>query len=102
MARSRGHSADATVSDPMIKSLWPPIYLLKLAMAMSTPRAMAGKNSGVAQLLSMIVTAPCARAAAVIAGTSCTSNVRLPGLSSSTARVAGVNNPAISPPMPGG
>ena len=52
-----------------------------------SPAAIAGKKSGVAQVLSIRVTRPRAFAAAQIAGTSWTSKVWVPGLSMKMARV---------------
>ncbi|MCY1186520.1 hypothetical protein D9M73_274000 [compost metagenome] len=65
------------------------------------PWAIAGKNNGVAQVLSSKVVTPRALAAATIVGTSCTSKVRLPGLSSRIARVFSAIKSAIPPPISG-
>ena len=69
--------------------------------AMSAPRACGGKNSGVAQVLSMTTHRSRACAAAAIAGTSCTSKLCEPGASTSTARVFGLNRSAIPAPSSG-
>src|SRR3546814_14388666 len=59
------------------------------------PWLTARKDSGVAQVLSISVTIPRALATATIAGTSCTSKVRLPGLSRKMARVRPVQSASL-------
>ena len=81
VSRSLAKRPGAAVTLPSMTSEWPTTYLVQARIDKSTPCAIAGKNSGVAQVLSSNVTMPRAFAAAQIAGTSCTSKVRLPGLS---------------------
>ena len=89
------------VTDPSITSEWPTTYLVQARIDRSTPCAMAGNSRGVDQVLSSSVTTPAARAAAVMAGTSCTSKVRLPGLSMKSALVAGPISSAMPAPIVG-
>ena len=62
------HRPRSTVTEPSIRSAWPPIYLVQARIERSIPAAIAGKKSGVAQVLSSSVTRPRAFAAAQIAG----------------------------------
>jgi hypothetical protein len=86
---------------PSSRSEWPLRYLVPASIAMSTPRACGGKNSGVAQVLSISTIASRACATAAIAGMSCISNESEPGASVNTARVFGLNSCAISAPTSG-
>jgi hypothetical protein len=61
----------------------------------------AGIPSGVAQVLSISTSAPCACAAAAIAGTSWTSNESDPGDSTNTTLVAGRISRSMPPPING-
>ena len=69
--------------------------------AMSTPCACGEKKSGVAQVLSMMTQAPCACAAAAIAGMSWTSSVSEPGDSVNTTLVLGRISAAMPAPIVG-
>src|SRR3990167_8041763 len=85
--RRRRYQCSPAEAEPIIRSEWPPTCLLRLITDMSQPCASAVKPSGVAQVLSIRLTATLSRAIAASAGTSHTSIVRLPGLSSHTALV---------------
>ncbi|MCY1542485.1 hypothetical protein D9M68_782330 [compost metagenome] len=87
---------------PISTSEWPPMYLVQAWMHRSTPCASAAKPSGLAQVLSIAVSTPRARAAAVMAGTSSTSIVTVPGDSSQIRRVEGRMSRSMSAPMRGG
>ena len=85
--RSFLYHRSPAVALPIIRSEWPPTCLVSACTLISQPRFNAGKPSAVAQVLSIRLTAPRSRAIRVSSGMSQTSIVRLPGLSSSTARV---------------
>ena len=93
---ARASAASFVAIEPRKTSEWPPTYLLSAWTLMSTPWSSGLKKTPAAQVLSMIVRRPCARAAATIAGTSCSSKVTEPGDSSTTTRVASVASAAIS------
>ena len=69
----------------------PPTYLVSAWIETSQPCA-KGWKVWMPQVLSIMDIAPCARATAVSAGTSCTSNVWLPGLSRYRTFVFGVHS----------
>jgi hypothetical protein len=99
--RTGSYSASVVVIVPSITSACPPMYLVAAMIETSTPSAKAGRKYGVAQLLSITTVTPAARAAAAIAGTSCTSNVSDPGDSRKTTFVSGRKSDATPPPTPG-
>ena len=99
--RDRAAARALAVTEPSIRSAWPPTYLVQATIDRSMPFSIAGKKSGVAQVLSIRVNSPLSRAMAQIAGTSCTSNVWVPGLSMKTARVSGPIRSAIPAPIIG-
>jgi hypothetical protein len=68
---------------------------------MSTPWSNARKPSGVAHVLSRMLTTPRARAAAAIARMSCTSKVSEPGDSMNTMRVSSRSSASMAPPIDG-
>ena len=62
MVWTRLNHCSLAAIDPISRSEWPPIYFVRAMMLMSTPRLIAGKNKGVAQVLSIKVVTPCLRA----------------------------------------
>ncbi len=98
---SAGKYRALALVSPSSRSEWPDRYLVPASMAMSTPRACGGKNSGVAQVLSMTTAMSRGRHSAAMAGTSCISKLCEPGASTSTARVLGRNSSAIAGPSVG-
>ena len=99
--RTAGQYRSLAEVSPSSRSEPPLRYLVPASIAMSTPRACGGKNSGVAQVLSMTVGMSRARAAAAMAGTSCISKLCDPGASTTTARVLGRNRSAMPAPSVG-
>ncbi len=88
------------ITAPRTRSACPPQYLVSGTTETSTPRASGVRSPGDPQALSMTVKSgpsrpdsaardSAARAAATMAGTSCTSKVKLPGLSRNIIRVLG-------------
>ena len=86
---------------PSSRSEWPDRYLVPASMAMSTPRSWGGKNSGVAQVLSITTAMSRGRHSAAMAGMSCISKLCDPGASTSTARVLGRKSSAMPAPTLG-
>ena len=87
--RKRGNQASLPETRPSSRSEWPDRYFVPASTARSTPCACGGKNSGVAQVLSMMTQTPRSRAAAAIAGMSCmSSDLRSRRLDEYGARVA--------------
>ena len=73
---------------PSSRSEWPERYLVPASMARSTPCSCGGKNSGVAQVLSMMTQMSRSCAASAIAGMSCiSSDLRARRLGEDGARV---------------
>ena len=101
VARSSRQQRSFADTMPSRRSDEPLQYFVPASIAMSTPRAWGGKNSGVAQVLSISTIRSRACATDAIAGMSCISKESEPGASVKTARVFGLNNDATSAPSRG-
>ena len=86
---------------PISTSEWPPKNLVAASTLKSTPCASGWKPSGLAQVLSIMVSTPWRRAAAAMAGTSAISMVTVPGASMQIMRVAGRISASMPAPIDG-